>query len=110
MVNKIRRIRDDNITAQDVEDIKKGETGSSSSNSAYLEANNLPNIFRQSSARRFAPLTSQEDRQIQEDLQPLASAIALYQQIDDTDSQDIPMSRFVCMVVELEEAKKSRKL
>ena len=109
MVDKIRRIRDDNITAQDVAEIKKGESGSSSeaSESSYVDGNSLPSLFRQSNTRRFAPLTSQEEREINEDLQPLASAIALYQ--SDESCEGIPMNEFVCLVVELEEARRTHR-
>ncbi|MFH1874690.1 MAG: hypothetical protein ABH859_05850 [Pseudomonadota bacterium] len=110
MVDKIRRIRDDNITAQDVAEIKKGESDSSSEadESSYVDGNSLPNIFRQSNTRRFAHLTSKEEREIDEDLQPLAGAIALYN--SDETCEDLPMNEFVCLVVELEEARRSHKL
>ena len=54
------------------------------------------------------PLTPQEERDIKEELNPLASAIALYN--SDESCSDLPMNEFVCMVVELEEARKAGKI
>jgi hypothetical protein len=110
MIEKIRRIRDDNITAEDVEEIASGdgESTTAATGSTYIEGNNIPHFIKHAGTRRFMPLTPQEERDIKEELNPLASAIALYN--SDESCADLPMNEFVCMVVELEEARKSGKI
>jgi hypothetical protein len=110
MIEKIRRIRDDSITPEDVEEIAAGDSESSSTSvgSTYIEGNNVPHFIKHGGTRRFMPLTPQEERDIKEELNPLASAIALYN--SDESCSDLPMNEFVCMVVELEEARKAGKI
>lgn len=110
-VNKTRRIG----ISFDPEELKKvSETESSGSakaadDSVYIAGENaFQRISSGSGVKLFVQLTPEEEEGIENDLGPLASAIALYNTQAPDETQGIPMNKFVCFYAELEELRGSR--